>query len=328
MSEADEDVEEEESGNTIGTYEGERNEKGERHGKGKTVLPNGDNYEGEYMLGKRHGLGTYKFKKNNCRYTGHYQAGRRHGPGTMIYPNGTKYIGEWARNKRDGVGKYIYTNGDTYEGEWRKNKKEGIGTYTFASGGIQYVGLWRNNKRYGYGEIVQPGMKYRGRFKFDVPRGKGRYMMDIGIQVDGESVLLGPKTNDEEEEGSIVGADEDPENLVSKFKLKAVTKFNPYLEPWEVAEKNKYAPPPKPIYADGGLRGLPELGVVEPISSQIDMFLTDKPFSECGDEFTQAEQVVQEVISGAEHAVMDVSSGSLHNIMEKHSKSESEAAKE
>ena len=36
-------------------YEGERNELGERHGYGKTVLPNGDIYEGNYANGKQHG---------------------------------------------------------------------------------------------------------------------------------------------------------------------------------------------------------------------------------------------------------------------------------
>lgn len=41
------------------TYEGGRNEKDERHGQGKAVLPNGDTYEGQYDCGKRHGVGTY-----------------------------------------------------------------------------------------------------------------------------------------------------------------------------------------------------------------------------------------------------------------------------
>ena len=37
------------------TYEGERNEAGERHGKGLANLPNGDIYDGEYANGKRQG---------------------------------------------------------------------------------------------------------------------------------------------------------------------------------------------------------------------------------------------------------------------------------
>lgn len=34
---------------------GERNETGERHGAGKTRLPNGDMYDGDYKYGKRDG---------------------------------------------------------------------------------------------------------------------------------------------------------------------------------------------------------------------------------------------------------------------------------
>lgn len=37
------------------TYEGERNEAGERHGSGKAELPNGDVYKGSYANGKRNG---------------------------------------------------------------------------------------------------------------------------------------------------------------------------------------------------------------------------------------------------------------------------------
>ena len=37
------------------TYEGERNEANERHGKGLATLPNGDVYDGYYANGKRHG---------------------------------------------------------------------------------------------------------------------------------------------------------------------------------------------------------------------------------------------------------------------------------
>lgn len=37
------------------TYEGERNEAGERHGKGVAQLPNGDSYDGYYANGRRHG---------------------------------------------------------------------------------------------------------------------------------------------------------------------------------------------------------------------------------------------------------------------------------
>lgn len=50
-----------------GTYEGDRNENEERHGFGKALLPNGDEYEGQYQNGKRHGSGMYTFVSGRAR---------------------------------------------------------------------------------------------------------------------------------------------------------------------------------------------------------------------------------------------------------------------
>lgn len=47
-----------------GTYDGDRNEAGERHGHGEAMHRNGDIYVGHYELGKRNGFGKYKFKNN------------------------------------------------------------------------------------------------------------------------------------------------------------------------------------------------------------------------------------------------------------------------
>lgn len=43
-------------------YEGERNEKGEKHGRGKLVYSNGDIYEGVWLNNKKHGRGKYTYK--------------------------------------------------------------------------------------------------------------------------------------------------------------------------------------------------------------------------------------------------------------------------
>ena len=42
-------------------YEGEYNEKMQRHGQGHAEFHNGDIYRGEYQYGKRHGKGVYKW---------------------------------------------------------------------------------------------------------------------------------------------------------------------------------------------------------------------------------------------------------------------------
>ena len=74
------------------TYEGERNEAGERHGKGTSKYPNGDSYKGEFVHGKRQGQGVYKFK-GGARYTGTYEEGKKHGKGVFVYPDGSIYDG-------------------------------------------------------------------------------------------------------------------------------------------------------------------------------------------------------------------------------------------
>ena len=76
----------------LGSYEGERNEKDERHGYGKATFSNKDYFEGNYQFGKRHGMGKYRFK-NGARYDGEYVENKKHGQGTFIYPDGSKYDG-------------------------------------------------------------------------------------------------------------------------------------------------------------------------------------------------------------------------------------------
>uniref|UniRef100_A0A2K5IVH4 Radial spoke head 1 homolog n=1 Tax=Colobus angolensis palliatus TaxID=336983 RepID=A0A2K5IVH4_COLAP len=149
---------EEEGENDIGEYEGARNEAGERHGRGKARLPNGDTYEGSYEFGKRHGQGTYKFK-NGARYIGEYVRNKKHGQGTFIYPDGSRYEGEWANDQRHGHGVYYYINNDTYTGEWH-----GQGTYLYAETGSKYVGTWVNGQQEGAAELIHLNHRYQGKF--------------------------------------------------------------------------------------------------------------------------------------------------------------------
>ena len=136
-------------------YEGERNEGGQRHGKGKARLPNGDTYEGDYYNGYRHGLGRYVFHKRepgkirNASYTGYYEKNKKNGQGTFLYPDGAKYEGCWKNDLRIGFGCYFYANGDVYRGDWATDKRHGYGTYTYANSGMAYEGQWCEGKRSG-----------------------------------------------------------------------------------------------------------------------------------------------------------------------------------
>ncbi|KAF7233941.1 hypothetical protein EG68_12403 [Paragonimus skrjabini miyazakii] len=158
-----EDIEEEE-GVYLGEYEGGRNERDERHGYGKAILPNGDTYEGYYENGKRHGEGVYRFK-NGARYIGFYLENKKHGQGTFYYPDGSIYEGTWSDGQRSGQGKYTYINGDTYEGEWRDHVRHGQGTYIFAETKLRYEGTWKAGKMDGFGELIHTHHKYLGFWK-------------------------------------------------------------------------------------------------------------------------------------------------------------------
>ncbi|CAF3200986.1 unnamed protein product [Rotaria socialis] len=185
MADDEEEVGEEENTNDFGSYEGDRNEKRERHGFGKATLSNGDMYEGQYQHGKRYGTGTYRFT-NGARYIGEYIKNKRHGQGIFYYPDGSKYEGEWNDNVRDGHGIYTYPNNDTYEGEWRNHQREGTGTYTYAATKAQYTGTWNNGKRQGSGEVQFSNYSYVGKFHENYPKGKGKFVFKNGYQQNGE----------------------------------------------------------------------------------------------------------------------------------------------
>jgi len=213
----------EEQGPNLGVYEGERNEKEERHGYGKATLPNGDKYEGYYENGKRNGQGTYKFK-NGARYIGQYIKGKKHGEGVMYYPDGSKYEGQWVDDMRHGNGTYTYVNGDVYSGEWTTNNRQGQGVYTYAETGTKYVGTWVNGRREGAGELIHSNHKFVGQFSFDVPKGKGKYIFDIGCEQLGEYMTIEqPRPDDAEEDA--------PPILVPKWKAGRV-------QPIQLADPN------------------------------------------------------------------------------------------
>nr|VZI13056.1 unnamed protein product [Spirometra erinaceieuropaei] len=68
----DEEGMEEEGGPYLGEYEGGRNERNERHGDGKAILPNHDTFVGIWKNGKLLGKGKYIFDKLNCQQIGEY----------------------------------------------------------------------------------------------------------------------------------------------------------------------------------------------------------------------------------------------------------------
>ncbi|XP_053958804.1 alsin [Anastrepha ludens] len=144
-------AEEEEERINIGLYIGQRNAASQRHGRGWAILPNGDQYDGQYRQGRRHGIGLYVFK-DGSRYYGSYRCGHRSGRGMFIYPDGSMYEGCWRKNIKHGKGRYKYANGDCYMGNWYRGLRHGVGVYCYKSsdcGELRFKGTWRLGFRVG-----------------------------------------------------------------------------------------------------------------------------------------------------------------------------------
>ncbi|VVC24127.1 MORN motif [Cinara cedri] len=139
----------------LGHFSGKRNSRNERHGFGRTILPNGDAYVGMYTNDQRQGYGEYIFK-NGGKYNGCYKHNLRNGNGIMHYPDKSKYDGQWYDNDKDGVGTFTYNNGDKYQGSWKCDMKHGVGTYSFCKSKAVLKGVWSNGKRVSNFEFYFP----------------------------------------------------------------------------------------------------------------------------------------------------------------------------
>ncbi|KAH9599866.1 MORN motif [Trypanosoma melophagium] len=134
------------------TYEGEFKNNAP-NGKGIFLWVNGDRYVGEVRDGVRYGHG--ELSTAHGVYTGEWVCGKRHGMGRQTYAGNSYYEGEWIENKRNGKGKLMYPNGDLYDGMWHDDKREGFGTMGWKFGTEHYVevyeGEWRDGIPFGFG---------------------------------------------------------------------------------------------------------------------------------------------------------------------------------
>ncbi|BES94614.1 MORN [Nesidiocoris tenuis] len=248
---------------TIGEYEGERNELKERHGLGRAVLPNGDYYEGMYRKGLRNGLGLYVFT-NGARYNGHYHKGKKQGIGTFYYPDGTRYEGEWRNDLRHGYGVYYYANGDIYEGQWRNGLREGLGCYIYKGLGAKYLGSWREGKMTGPGQIITSAFRYHGTWYENMMEGKGVFTFKSNVMQHGHMIhIQNPlyemnevyKTKPIQTERD--DDDEEKAALVALWRGRELAPYNPSrLPPAPVpfqypASDISETPPPSPKPDDG-----------------------------------------------------------------------------
>lgn len=188
-------------------------------GHAKYTYPNGDEYDGCFRNGKRHGFGVYTEFVTKHQYEGDWVDDMRHGNGILsskhhgyIYDgewehdmrsgrghsslkNAESYTGEWRDNCFHGSGIYMNASGDLYDGEWRHGVKDGVGKLTVARpkpsdefGGLtQYRGEWRRGKFHGTGTAVYlDASEYSGTFEDGKRHGNGTLTFANGDRYEGQ----------------------------------------------------------------------------------------------------------------------------------------------
>ena len=162
----------EEDPNIIETYEGQVNEKGEKHGFGKLysgnkilagnwregqftgwgreVDENGGIYEGKFINGKLYGKGIYFNGKEY--YLGEFRNKKMLGFGE-IFSDEYHYYGQLWDKIPNGKGKKCTYKEGSYEGDFENGEISGNGVYKWNNGNY-YVGEMRNGKMNGYGKLV------------------------------------------------------------------------------------------------------------------------------------------------------------------------------
>ncbi|KAL3823819.1 hypothetical protein ACHAXA_011606, partial [Cyclostephanos tholiformis] len=110
----------------MGTYEGELNAEGQRHGIGVLLCDNGNSYEGEWKKDKRDGLGVARYSSGDV-YDGQWERGRRHGRGIMYIEAGDTYDGQWKNGLKHGAGTYHWVDGEVDVSWYQEDKRVGEG---------------------------------------------------------------------------------------------------------------------------------------------------------------------------------------------------------
>ncbi len=95
-------------------YYGNTDEKGNRSGRGRTLMADGKTaYDGEYLDDARHGKGAFYYKEGSLCYWGNWNRNLRQGFGLGISSEtGVIHIGNWNQNKPVGIGVRFDGNGN------------------------------------------------------------------------------------------------------------------------------------------------------------------------------------------------------------------------
>mgnify|MGYP000883665321 CR=1 FL=1 len=140
----------------------------------------GEQYSGQWKIGKYHGNGTLIKFYNGKRKTmkGQWHFGEMGGHGTCQYADGSFYVGNWANNYRSGNGKHTFKTGGYYDGEWLRDSKHGTGI--LKNEHMTYSGQWHWGKQHGLGILEKEMTKYEGLFEGNQKHGHGTMIYGDG----------------------------------------------------------------------------------------------------------------------------------------------------
>ncbi|XP_014670253.1 PREDICTED: MORN repeat-containing protein 2-like [Priapulus caudatus] len=123
------------------------------HTVGIFIFPNGDKYEGEYVILDGGVIERQGYGKHTCASTG------------------ICYEGTWLNDMLNGEGSYTHKLGAIYEGHFKNNKFHGAGKYSWPDG-MSCVGQFVENRLQGKGQFYdQEGHSWVGTFRGKVAAG-------------------------------------------------------------------------------------------------------------------------------------------------------------
>lgn len=90
---------------------------------GTFTYASGDVYVGQWLNGKKHGSGTYSYKKDDTKIVGDWEEGKIV-RGKWMLPNGTFWLGKFKHNKPDGHGVWVFKDGSQVIGEYVQTMRD------------------------------------------------------------------------------------------------------------------------------------------------------------------------------------------------------------
>lgn len=130
-------------------YYGDLDEAGNRHGKGRTVTPDGlTAYEGEYKHNCKDGFGVGYYKTGNINYVGNWIENNRSGAGVGYrLSDSTMHAGRWLDNKPDGYGARFDKDGRLIDVcNYNKGARNGK-SVAFDEDGNIVISVWQNGEK-------------------------------------------------------------------------------------------------------------------------------------------------------------------------------------